>query len=88
MSRRQTRRMIRHESIVTGLIGSGLGLPVGLLLAFAVTHALGRFGVEFEVSGITLLRFLLVGVTAGTLAAIAPARRASKLNVLSALQYE
>jgi putative ABC transport system permease protein len=88
MSRRQTRRMVRHESIVTGLIGSGLGLPVGLLLAFAVTHALERFGVTFELSGIQLVRFLLVGVTAGTLAAIAPARRAAKLNVLSALQYE
>jgi putative ABC transport system permease protein len=88
MSRRQTRRMVRHESIVTGLIGAGLGLPVGLLLAFAVTHALSRFGVEFEVSGVTLARFLLVGITAGTLAAIAPARRAAKLNVLSALQYE
>ena len=88
MSRRQTRRMVRHESIVTGLIGAGLGLPVGLLLAYAVTHALSRFGVEFEVSGITLLRFLLVGITAGTLAAIFPARRASRLNVLSALLYE
>jgi putative ABC transport system permease protein len=88
MSRRQTRRMVRQESIITGLIGSGLGLPVGLLLAFAVTHALGRFGVEFEVSGVTMARFLLVGITAGTLASIAPARRAAKLNVLSALQYE
>jgi putative ABC transport system permease protein len=88
MSRRQTRRMVRHESIVTGLIGSGLGLPVGLVLAFAVTHALERFGVTFELSGIQLVRFLLVGVTAGTVAAIAPARRAAKLNVLSALQYE
>ena len=88
MSRRQTRRMIRHESVVTGLIGAGLGLPVGLILAYGVTHALSRFGVTFEVSAVTLARFLLVGVTAGTLAAIAPARRASKLNVLSALQYD
>jgi putative ABC transport system permease protein len=88
LSRRQTRRMIRHESIVTGLIGAGLGLPVGLVLAYAVSHALSRFGVAFEVSLVTLVRFLLVGITAGTLAAIAPARRASKLNVLAALQYE
>ena len=88
MSRRQTRWMVRHESIVTGLIGSGLGLPIGLLLAFAVTHALSRFGVAFELSPVLVLRFLLVGITAGSLAAIAPARRAAKLNVLSALQYE
>ena len=88
MSRRQTRWMVRNESIVTGLIGAGLGLPVGLLLAYAVTHALERFGVSYELSAVQLVRFLLVGVTAGTLAAIAPARRAAKLNVLSALQYE
>jgi len=88
MSRRQARRMVRHESIVTGLIGAGLGLPVGLLLAYAVTHALSRFGVTYELSTVTLLRFLLIGITAGSLAAIFPARRASRLNVLSALQYE
>jgi putative ABC transport system permease protein len=88
MSRRQTRQMVRHESIITGLIGAGLGMPIGLILAFAVSHALGRFGVTFEVSAVTVVRFVLVGVTAGSLAAIAPARRASKLNVLSALQYE
>jgi putative ABC transport system permease protein len=88
MTRRQTRRMVRQESVITGLIGAGLGMPVGVLLAYAVTHALSRFGVEFEVSGVTLVRFVLVGVTAGSIAAILPARRASRLNVLQALQYE
>src|SRR3954447_13103563 len=88
MSRRQTRRMVRHESIVTALIGAGLGLPVGIVLAYAVTHALGRFGVEFELSAMSLARFALVAISAGSLAAIAPARRASRLNVLQALQYE
>ena len=51
-------------------------------------YFIDRFGVGFEVSGITLARFVLVSITAGSLAAIAPAQRASKLNVLSALQYE
>ena len=88
LSRRQTRRLVRHESIVTALIGAGLGLPVGLLLAYAVTHALSRFGVTYELSAMTLLRFASVAVAAGSLAAILPARRAARLNVLSALQYE
>jgi putative ABC transport system permease protein len=87
MSRRQTRRMVRHESIVTALIGAGLGLPLGVV-AWGVTYALSRFGVGFEVSAMTLGRFVVVAVVAGVLAAIAPARRASKLNVLAALQYE
>ena len=88
MSRRQARRMVRHESVVTALIGAGLGLPVGVILAAAVTHALGRFGVSFAVSVPSLGAFTIVAVVAGIVAAIAPARRASKLNVLAALQYE
>jgi putative ABC transport system permease protein len=88
MSRRQARRMVRHESVITALIGTGLGLPLGVILAAAVTHGLSRFGVTFEVSIASLVAFTVVAIVAGLLAAIAPARRASRLNVLSALQYE
>jgi putative ABC transport system permease protein len=88
MSRRQARRMVRHESVITALIGAGLGLPLGVILAAAVTHALQRFGVGFTVSVPSLVAFTVVAVAAGILAAVAPARRASKLNVLAALQYE
>jgi putative ABC transport system permease protein len=88
LSRRQARRMVRHESVVTSLIGAGLGLPVGVILAYAVTHALHRFGVDFAVSVPALVAFTVVAIAAGILAAIAPARRASKINVLAALQYE
>jgi putative ABC transport system permease protein len=88
MSRRQTRRMVRHESVVTALIGAGLGLPLGVVLAAAVTHALSRFGVTFAVSVPSLVAFTIVAIVAGLVAAIAPARRAAKLNVLAALQYE
>jgi putative ABC transport system permease protein len=88
MSRRQARRMVRHESVITALIGTGLGLPVGVLLAAAVSHALARFGVTFTVSVPSLVAFTAVAIAAGLVAAIAPARRASRLNVLSALQYE
>lgn len=88
LSRRQARRMVRHESVITALIGTGLGLPLGVILAAAVTHALARFGVTFAVSVPSLAAFTVVAIVAGLLAAIFPARRASKLNVLSALQYE
>ena len=88
MSRCQTRRMVRHESIITALIGAGLGLPVGTLLAAGVVHALGKYGVEFSLPVWSLVRFTLLAVSCGTLAAIMPARRAARLNVLKALQYE
>jgi putative ABC transport system permease protein len=45
MSRRHMRRMIRHESIVTALIGAALGLPLGVLLPALTTRALGSLGI-------------------------------------------
>ena len=88
MTRRQVRRMMRHESIIVALIGAVLGMTVGLLLAALVTHALSGEGLEFSIPAGTLVAFLIVAIVAGMLAAILPARRASRLNVLQALQYE
>jgi len=88
MTRRQVRRMIRHESIVTALIGAALGIGVGLFLAAITTLALSQYGIVFAVPVGTLAIFVFVAILAGMLAAILPARRASRLNVLEALQYE
>jgi putative ABC transport system permease protein len=88
LTRRQARRMVRHESVITALIGAALGLPLGILLAAAVTHALGRYGVSFAFPVGSIVAFTVTAIVAGILAAVAPARRASRLDVLSALQYE
>ena len=88
MTRRQVRRMVRHESVITALIGAALGLPLGLFLAALVTRALADEGVAFSVPVPTLAVFTIVAIVAGLVAAIIPARRASRLNVLKALQYE
>ena len=88
MTRRQTRRMIRQESVITALIGAALGLPLGVGLAALVTQSLSEYGVSFSLPVGTLAVFTVVAILAGILAAIAPARRASRLNVLDALQYE
>jgi putative ABC transport system permease protein len=88
MSRRQVRRMIRHESIVTALIGATLGMAVGIFLAAITSTALSKYGLVFALPYKSLAAFVVVAILAGTLAAILPARRASRLNVLDALQYE
>ncbi len=88
MSRRQVRRMIRHESVVTALIGAVLGIGVGLFLAGLATTALSKEGLRFAVPVGSLVVFTLVAAIAGVLAAMGPARRASRLDVLKALQYE
>ncbi|HEX8977603.1 MAG TPA: FtsX-like permease family protein [Solirubrobacteraceae bacterium] len=88
MTRRQVRRMIRHESIVTALLGATLGIAVGLFLAALVTAALSGDGLQFALPLGSLVAFVVIAVLAGMVAAVAPARRASRLDPLSALAYE
>ena len=88
MTRRQTRRMIRHESVITALIGAALGLPLGIFLALLVTQALSQYDLQFAIPAGALITFVIVSVIAGIVAAILPARRAARLRVLEALQYE
>jgi putative ABC transport system permease protein len=86
LTRRQTRRMIRYESVVTALIGAALGIPLGFVLAVLVGSTIGFF--TFTVPWTTLAVFVVAALVAGLIAAIFPARRAARLNVLQALQYE
>jgi putative ABC transport system permease protein len=88
MTRRQVRMMIRYESIVTALMGATLGMVVGIFLAALVTHALSSSGIVFAVPWIEIVYFVLAAILVGVLAAVIPARRAARLNVLQALQYE
>jgi putative ABC transport system permease protein len=88
MTRREVRRMVRHESIVTALIGAVLGIAVGIFLAGLTSLALSEYGLVFAIPYLSLAAFVVVAILAGMLAAILPARRASRLNVLQALQYE
>jgi hypothetical protein len=88
MTRQQVRRMIRHESIVTALIGAALGIVAGFFLAALVTQALSNEGFAFAVPVGSLVTFVVAAIGVGVVAAILPARRASRLNILQALQYE
>jgi putative ABC transport system permease protein len=87
MTRRQTRRMIRHESVITALIGAALGLPLGIGLGALAIQSLSKYDVSFSLPVTTIVVFAVVAVLAGILAAVAPARRAARLDVLGALQY-
>jgi putative ABC transport system permease protein len=88
MTRPQVRMMIRYESIVTSLMGAALGIVVGVFLAALVTHALSDEGIIFAVPWFQLVYFVAAAILVGVLAAVIPARRAARLNVLQALQYE
>ena len=82
------RRVVRYESVITALIGAALGLTVGFILGVVTTVALKDEGFVLSIPWISLIVFGVLAVVAGVLAAIPPARRASRLNVLEALAYE
>jgi putative ABC transport system permease protein len=86
MTRRQVRRMIRHESVITALLGAAFGIPLGVVLALMVGVAINF--AAFTIPWGTLIVFVFAAIIAGLIAAIFPARRAGRLNVLAALQYE
>ena len=88
MSRRQVRRLVRYESVITALIGGVLGSLLGIVLALVVSRPLADEGFGLVIPYGTLIVLLIVAAIAGVLAAIPPARRASKLDVLEALAYE
>ena len=86
MTRRQVRRMIRHESVITALIGGALGIALGLVLG-ALLAARVEF-IVFTLPVTQLIVFAVATIIVGIVAAIFPARRAARLNILEALQYE
>jgi putative ABC transport system permease protein len=88
MTRRQTRALIRDESLLTAAVGTVVGIVLGLVLAWIVTRALSDEGIAFSVPWAQVGLVLVVGLLAGALAAIAPAARAARLDVLAAIAHE
>jgi putative ABC transport system permease protein len=88
MSQRQVRRLVRYESVITALIGAILGTILGLIFATLVSRPLADEGFELAYPVGTLVILLALAALAGVVAAIGPARRAARLDVLRALAYE
>jgi putative ABC transport system permease protein len=87
-SRRQVRRIVRYEAVITALIGAVLGAVLGVVFAVVASRPLADEGFTLTIPVGTLLLLLVLAAIAGVVAAIGPARRASRLDVLRALAYE
>ena len=87
-SRSQIRRMVRYESLITAMIGAIIGAIIGLAVSIAAVEALKGEGLVLAVPIAALIAVLVVAGIAGIVAGIWPARRASKIEVMEALQYE
>jgi putative ABC transport system permease protein len=89
MSRVQVKRMVRYESVIIALFGALLGLLVGLGFGWALQQALEPEGItELEIPLAQLVIYVVFAALAGVVAAIYPARKAAKLNVLASIAYE
>ena len=86
MTRRQLRATVRWESVIIALLGTVLGLAIGLFFGWAMVMALADEGFSaFRVPGGQLALVALIAALAGIAAAILPARRAARLDVLKAI---
>ena len=88
-SRRQIRRMVRGESVIVALMGGLIGTAIGLVWGWVFTAALESQGItEVRIPTVQLVAFVLLSMVAGVAAAVYPAWRASRLDVLEAIATE
>ena len=87
-TRLQLRETILYESVITAVIGGLLGIVIGIVLAWVVALGFRSSGIVFAIPYGQVVLSLVVAAIAGVVAAAFPARRAARLNVLEALQYE
>ena len=89
MSRRQLRSMIRLESVAISVLGAVLGIGLGLIFGISLQRAIADQGISvLNVPLVQLLIFVVLAAVVGVLAAVWPARRAAKMDVLRAITAE
>jgi putative ABC transport system permease protein len=89
MTRNQMRSLVRWEAVIVALIGSVLGLVLGVGLAWILVNALSNEGFDtFNVPFMPMAVIVVGAAVLGVVAALLPARRASRLNVLDAIATE
>jgi putative ABC transport system permease protein len=89
LARRQLRRMIRLESVVIAVFGAVLGLALGLVWGVCVQQVLALQGMKaLAIPWTTIIAVVIGSAVVGIVAALLPALRASRMNVLAAIAHE
>jgi putative ABC transport system permease protein len=89
MTRRQLRSTIRWESVIIAVQGAVLGLVIGIFFGWALVRALADQGLTtLSIPVPSLAAVVVLAAVAGVVAAVLPARRAAKLDVLKAVVTE
>jgi putative ABC transport system permease protein len=84
----QIKRVIRYESVITAVIGGVLGTAIGVLFAWLLIRSLSELGFGLSVPVGQLAIFVGLAVAVGVVGAIAPARRAARVDILAAIHHE
>jgi putative ABC transport system permease protein len=89
LGRRQLRRMIRLESVVIAVFGAVLGLALGLVWGVCMQQVLALRGLRaLAIPWGTIVAVVIGSAVVGIVAALLPALRASRMNVLAAIAHE
>jgi len=89
LSRRQTRRMVRLESVIVAILGAVLGVVMGIVFGVVLQRAIADQGIDvLSIPWLQLVVFVVLAAVVGVLAAVLPARRAARLDVLRAIGAE
>jgi putative ABC transport system permease protein len=89
MSRRQVRGMIRGESVIISVMGAIVGLAVGVVFGWALVTAFSGEGFsELVIPVGQLVSYVIIAGVLGVFAALFPARRAARLDVLEAISHD
>ncbi len=86
MTRGQVRSTVRWESVITSMLGAVLGVLLGLFSGYLLVLSLRDQGVTvFTVPVLSTLVILVVAFFVGVIAAVIPARRATKVDIIEAI---
>ncbi|MEY2780136.1 MAG: hypothetical protein RL623_1316 [Actinomycetota bacterium] len=86
MTKSQVRTTVRWESVITSLLGAVVGIVLGVGLGWVIVYALRDQGLSsFSVPVSSTISILIMAFVIGVLAAVYPAWRATRVNLLSAI---
>jgi putative ABC transport system permease protein len=89
MTRAQLKSTVRWEAVIIAMLGTLLGLVIGLFFGWAIVEALKDQGInKFAAPGVQLVVIVVIAALLAVLFAYFPARRAAKLDVLTAISSE
>ena len=89
LEKRGVRRMVRLEAVLIGVFGGVVGVALGVVLGVALQQAVADQGLDrLGIPWVTLLVVLVLSAVVGVVASLLPARRAARLDVLTAIRTE